>query len=559
MRRFAHFALPLLGFLVALATGAWFSIGRRAAAFSVGVDQRLAATANGTPAPASVRERAFPSNAEMLTEILSAVSQEEPLLRAHRLHDTLSHLSSAELAVLFEKAVQVEDRDQRGALLQVLLTRWASIDPTVADAAVRPYRDRFRTTLRNDWRSLDTAVCMAWAGALPERALAEAMATPDAQWAREMARAAIQSLAEGDPVRQLEALTRLPASRLRAEMCETAVKALAEKDSATAEARLDLFPDPRQRARVQSEILGNLAERDPAAGLARLAALAPDLTRNTNGMQLVNAVLRRAAKTDAAAALEAVNGLAEELQTQALGFALAGWADKDPVDALTWAAANGVDLSEAKAFVHFGDNGGVGWNSLLNAAFDSDRIKTLAWLRAQPASAERDLMLRDGIWSGTVEEKFQIYAELTPQGQAEAAASIVQSSQHQRTDTGQIEPWVKALPAGAARKAAIQYLALIQANNSPERIEALADEWSAGPDRDAALRGIVRSFSNNDPRRALDFARRVSAPEARQSTFETIAQNWLSRDEPAARVWITSAPEFSAEQKRVLLRQYDER
>jgi hypothetical protein len=557
MRRFAHFALPLLGFLIALATGAWFSIERRAAAFSAGVDQRLAAAPNGTPAPASERERAFPSDAEMLTEIMSAVSEEEPLLRAHRLHDALNRLNSAELAVLFEKAVQVEDRDQRGALLQVLLTRWASIDPTVADAAVRPYRDRFRTTLRNDWRSLDTAVCVAWAGALPERALAEAMAAPNAQWARQMAQAAIQSLAEGDAVRQLEALTRLPASRLRAEMCETAIKALAEKDSAAAEARLDLFPDPRQRARVQSEILGKLAERDPAAGLARLAALAPDLMRNTDGMRLVNAVLRAAATKDAAAALAAVNGLAEELQTHALGSALAGWAGEHPIDALTWASANGVDLSETKAFVHFGDNGGVGWNSLLNVAFDSDRSKTLAWLRAQPASPERDSMLRDGIWSGTVEEKFQIFAELTPQGQADAAATVVQSSL--RNGIEQIEPWVKALSAGAARKSAIQSLAMYYANNTPERIEALADEWPAGPDRDAALRGIVSSFSNNDPRRAMEFARRVSAPEARQSTFESIAQNWLYRDEPTARAWITSAPELSAEQKRVLLRQFDER
>jgi hypothetical protein len=109
----------------------------------------------------------------------------------------------------------------------------------------------------------------------------------------------------------------------------------------------------------------------------------------------VNAVLREAAKKDAAEALEAVNGLPEDLQTYALGAALVGWAGEHPIDALTWAIANGVDPSEAKA-----SNFGGGSNSLLKAAFESDRTKTLAWLRAQPASSERDLMLLDGYMRG---------------------------------------------------------------------------------------------------------------------------------------------------------------
>ena len=363
MRRFAQLALPLLVFSIGLAAGAWFSIGRRAAVFSAGVEQRLAATANFPPVPVLETKRVFPSDEEMLTVIMSALAEDEPLLRAHRLHDALGRLSSAELAVLFEHSLKVDDRDRRDVLLGVLLTRWAALDPGAAATAVRPYQDRFRTW-KPDWRSLDTAVCLAWAGALPERALAEAMAKPDAQWARGTALAAIQSLAEGDPVRQLEALTRLPASRLRAEMSETAIKALAQKDSVAAEARLNLLPEPRQRARVLSEILGELAARDATAGLARLSALAPDLTPGSDGTRLVTAVLRAAAKQDAAAALAAVDGLPQELQAVALGSALVGWAGEHPVDALTWAAANGVELSEAKA-VSFGDgDGGASWDNV---------------------------------------------------------------------------------------------------------------------------------------------------------------------------------------------------
>ncbi len=557
MRRLAHLALPLVALCVGLAAGAWFSIGRRAAVFAAGVEQRLAETSTAAPAPALAAKRAFPSDEEMLTAIMSAVADEEPLRRAHRLHDLLGRLNSTELAALFAHTVRVEDRDRREVVLGALLTRWAATDPAAAAAAVRPYRDRFRGLAGADRRSLDTVVARAWAQALPDSALTEALASPDAAWAQWTAWAALEALAEGDPARQLAALSRLPASRLRGGMCERTIKSLADKDSAATEAALDLLSDPRRRASAQAEILGKLAERDPAAGLARLAALAPELKPGSAGTQLVTKILRAAARQDASSALAAVDGLPEELQRPALGAALVGWAGEHPAEALGWAAARGVDVADAKAIEFYGDNGGAGWNSLLGTAFESDRAQTLTWLRAQPASSERDAMLREGIWNGTDEERLGIYAELTPAGRADAAAAVVQSSF--LNGAGNIEPWVKAQPPGAARKAAIWSLAWYQALNAPENIETLTDAWPAGADRDAAIRGIATALSQNDPHRALDFARRVGDAATRETTLENIARNWRYRDEPAARAWIISAPELSAEQRRVLLRQFDER
>ena len=557
MRRFVHLALPLVVFGLGLAAGAWFSIGRRAANFTAGVEQRLAAPAPARPAPIADAKRAFPSIEEMLTALMSAVADEEPLRRAHRLHDLLGRLNSAELAALFAHTVQVDDRDRREVMLAPLLRRWAALDPAAAAAAVRPYLDRFRAPQGSDWLSLETSVAQAWAKALPDSALAEALATPHAAWAQRTAWSALEALAEGDPTRQLAALANLPASGLRDDMCDRAIESLAEKDSAAAEAALRLLSDPRRRARVQAEILGKLAERDPAAGLARLAALAPELKPGTAGMQLVTKILRAAAKQDAASALAAVDGLPEELQTSARGAALVGWAGEHPVDALAWAADHGVDVADAKVIEYFGDNGGNGWNSLVSIAFGSDPAQTLAWLRTQPASPERDAMLRQGIWRVTAEEKFRIYAELTPAGRAEAAGDLVRSAFE--NGTSDIQQWVKTQPPGAARKSAIWWLAYYQVSNVSESIETAADAWPAGSDRDAALSGMVLFLAQNDPRRALEIARRVSGASARETVFESVASSWSYRDEPAARAWVSSAPEFSAEQKRVLLRQFDER
>ena len=218
-----------------------------------------------------------------------------------------------------------------------------------------------------------------------------------------------------------------------------------------------------------------------------------------------------------------------------------------------------MDVADAKAILYFGSEGGAGWNSLVGTAFETDRAKTLAWMRAQPPSKERDAMFAEGIWRGTLDEKMEIYAQLTPEGRASAAAHMVQSSM-QDGGPEKIEPWVKAQPPGAARRSAILTLAYSQAANAPEKIDTLADAWPAGPDRDAAMRGIASALSNTStPQRAFDFARRIGDPTQREMSIEQTARSWLYRDEPAARAWITSAPEFSAEQKRVLLRQFDER
>ena len=557
MRRFAHLALPLLVFLVALAAGAWLSIGRRAAAFSAGVEQRLA-TAPKVASPVNApTDRAFPTDEEMFATIMSAVAEDEPLLRAHRLHETLGRLSSAELAALFTKAALLDDRERRDTLLRVVLARWAALDPAAVEAAVGPYLQRLRTPLRYDWRSPDAAVAWAWAAAMPERALAEAMTSPDAPWAADLARQAINALADGDPLKQVESLARLPANRLRAEMCQGALRALAEKDSAAAETYLDLLPDVRTRTKLQAEILGKLAARDPAAGLARLAALAPTLHAGTDGLRVVTEIMRAAAIKDPAAALSAVDGLPAELQKSAVGSVLVGWAGEHPVEALAWGAAHDVVLSDTKSFVSFGDYG-ASWQNVLQVAFEKDASGTLAWVRTQPPSSERDALLRQGIWGAKPEEKLQIYAELTPQGQASAAGELVRTSL--REGVGTVEAWVKAQPPGQARASAIQALALSQVNNAPERLATLAADWPAGPDRDAALRGAVSYYTryNTDPPRALEVARGIAAPSTRESAFEGIAQSWIYSDTPAARTWITTAPELSSEQRRILLRLADE-
>ena len=231
------------------------------------------------------------------------------------------------------------------------------------------------------------------------------------------------------------------------------------------------------------------------------------------------------------------------------------------MEALTWGAVNGVDLNDAKINVLNGGYFGNAWQPLLSVAFNKDRAGTLAWVLSQPASTERDAMLRNGIWGGRgvtpFEEKLQIYDELTPQGQTAAMWEMVESSTR-NGDFSRVEPWVKSLPAGAARQAAIRALVTWQTATAPDRIDTIVSDWPAGQDRDAVMRGIVPSLYSN-PQRALNFARQVADPVARELVFDRIARSWINQDKPAARAWIASAPELSAQQRRTLLRNIDER
>jgi hypothetical protein len=446
----------------------------------------------------------------------------------------------------------VDDQERRGTVLDALLARWAAIDPSAASAAVQPYRVRLRKFVRVPWQSLDSAVNAAWAKAEPDSALAEAIAAPDAPWVRATIWAALETLAEGDPMRQLDALSRLPVGRLRSEMCELAIKTLADKDSTAAEQKLDMLTEPRQRARVEAEILGKLTERDPAAGLARLAELAPELKPGTTGSRLLTKILLPAATKDPAAAIAALDGVPDELYQSAVGAVLVGWATDHPVEALEWAAANGVDIAEARAIQFYGEDGN-GWTPLILTALNADRDKTMAWMLAQPASRERDAMLLEGGGSGT-QQQLDLFNALTPDAQADAVWRVMNT--FDGGTAAKAEAWVKDLPPGPIRSAGVENLVVLQYYNNPDRVDSLADAWPAGPERDGALSSLAHNVGYRDPQKGIDLARRVGDPISREIAFERITRIWLRRDEAAARAWLANSGEMPSEAKRVLLREF---
>jgi hypothetical protein len=491
---------------------------------------------------------------ETLAALFGASMQEEGFRRSYELNTVLRKLTPEEFRACFEKIASMEDRGLREAILVPLIVRWMAVDPATAKEALQPYRDKAKKG-QYRWRSIEDAVNQAWAKAFPRATLDEAMADPNSRWAQHAARLALPTLGDGDPAAQLETLSKLPPSRLKDTLTAEAIQSLAEKDFEGAHAQLSLIANARQRSRLEKDILGKLAARDAPAAIKKVVELSTALGDGITARQLIATVLQPAAKADPKAALASLDQLPEELRSPARGSVLVGWANEHPMDALNWAVENGINVKQTISISP--DSNGGAWQSLMSVALFKDREKTLSWIRALPASEERDGFLRDALWSDSWENRIAIFNEIRPEAQKDAIGPLLRGFGETGVKTA--EDWVQAMQPGATRTEAIKVLTAFQVDNKGEKADSLAEAWPAGNERDSALKGIVSSIGFKDPQRGMNFAMRIQDPQLRFDSLLMVAENWLSKDERAASAWISNSNEFTADEKRVILRRFNER
>ena len=551
MRTDRKFFLALALFLSGVAVGSWIAVKpdpvfeRRGES----AEPSLAQTSNPLAvAPASIDD--------LLSSLMGAVAEDDPLKRASELYELLGQATPAKFASLWERAIKIPDVQRRDFVLSALLRRWIAIDPSGAQTASQPFRDRFRKMKTGIFGTIEGAVEQAWAEAMPEKVLAEAIAAPDDAWASTTGRWALQTLAGGDPLRQLKTLISLPPSKLRSSLADLVIRGLARTDPLAAEARLGLITDPTVRYRLQADILGQFAERDPVAALNRFQELAPQLVAGAVGARLTSTIFTAAAKKDAVAALAALDQVPPDFRQQATASVLVSWAGKDPMAALAWASKNGVAVAETWTPTFIGPSGFVSTISLTSAAFQADREKTLEWILAQPASSNRDDMLVAGLGSQNTEQRLAIFAKLSPDKQSQVVDWVMQGLEEK--DSAQCRTWVESLPPGTVRSIAIERASANKIGADPQQVEAIIEGWPQGLDRDSALKGAASRIASQEPLRAVEYARRITDPDQREDAFQTLAFDWRRRDQAAAKAWVSSSSDFTPEKKRVLLRQFDE-
>jgi hypothetical protein len=123
--------------------------------------------------------------------------------------------------------------------------------------------------------------------------------------------------------------------------------------------------------------LGPIATRRCA--LHQLTAILPDLDAIVSGNQLVTRVAERVAAKDLPLVLDWLGRIPEEFRGPTAIATASHWAKRDPVAALEWCLAHGVEVGRGQQ-----DQSGNRDPGVLGSAMSIDPAKTVDWLEALP-------------------------------------------------------------------------------------------------------------------------------------------------------------------------------
>ncbi|MDQ3622727.1 MAG: hypothetical protein M3463_09590 [Verrucomicrobiota bacterium] len=479
--------------------------------------ERRSAEASDEKDPARARS---PRNDEArVARLFSALQERGRLRQRSELFEALQGLQPGDLPALVDHVEKLRD-GYRGKLLPMVLERWFQADSSAAGAWVKAHAG-------------DREVLHEWARHAPESALEEACRNLDSEKGRYFGRMALMFMGikdpkEADPKEAVMKLLALPPALTDGLLANTVVD-WARKDPHAAFAFLPQIPAGKQRDAARDGVLIEWARRDPAQALARASELLPSLKPSLIGHPLLTRLAEAAAAKDPRAALQWVTQLPEEFRTNPAIAAAQAWAKTEPVAALNWSLANGVDVARGvRTFI--GQSGG----SVLKEAMLNRPEETVAWVKAQPPGPDRDRIVeralherldrlsREKLFTSDREYVFDLFRELPEEALVRTAADLGRR-RAERGDFTDVDAWAKNFELGPARAEAIA--TAVQRRGSAREDELLATAKTSA-DRDAALRGLAGAMISRAPAAAAARAAEIRDPAVRRDTLEGVVRDW---------------------------------
>ncbi len=279
---------------------------------------------------------------------------------------------------------------------------------------------------------------------------------------------------------------------------------------------------------------------------------------------------------------------------------LEGWVAKSPRDALDWLASqqpsgrrDEVIRLALKQYAETDAKGAADWalqnltgtdlnNSLISIAEDwaqENGREAAAWFADLPVTQERDAAIENIFFSwGSNEPAAALdflgpsspLGDLTPtlrraalagwsKTDPEAAVASSLASSRTNRDPAQFantlanwatmdlegsSQWLMAkVPAGPERAAAVQELATIFAQQSPDAGVTWLDKVAAGPERDAAASALAAGWARSSPAEAANWAVTQKTIALSDRAISEIAHNYLLRDAAAFQAWRATLPD----------------
>jgi hypothetical protein len=448
---------------------------------------------------------------------------------------------------------------EAGCLVSSLFKSWAETSPDAAMAAAtgikeKSVRDRALTGLFQQWGTRDRHGMLEWATAQspamgklafrsllelsnmqnPEEVLALAQEFPTAVDATTLTNVAGQLVPKGAD--GWKPIAEFPAGRLRDGMISWFANRFADADPEAAWALAKSLPPedrakfldwtairtlakvaPAEIARIVRDgnysdisgirdVISVWSQKDPQAAFAWSAS-------NLTGTHLTDALgsaLRGWMKSDAGAAVQAVNGLTPGLRAKLLPEMLSAWGGSDPQAALTFAQE--LPLVE-------------------RARATEGLFK--GWAFSDPTAAAKALLTAPA--PGMAAAYDQVAWRLTDKNPAAAmdwAEQIGDPAMASRVAAKVTESWGEKDAASAS-----------------ERLAAL----KPGKFRDSAVSGFVESIRDLDPASAATWANSIGDAKMRQTNLRRAVTSWKTADPGAAARFVQNLPSDAAKTEMLQL------
>ena len=405
----------------------------------------------------------------------------------------------------------LSDRNVRAFALDVLLARYAELDPSEAVAAAKELDvpSSSLVPLYQAWLTSSPAAALASLGALEDPKKTE-VAT------------GLLALVSDDDALVARVIAVLPAQS-RA-LYANALGELARMSPAEALARAGKIADAAQRRDAVNRVLSMWARSDPRAVADYLAGLDTKAQRDAAR----SGVWQQIAMAAPELALERAEMVPQELRGQIQVFAIQTLAQRDPKAAL----ARFEQMPQ----------GAVGRNGMLPMIARSyatrDPEGALAWARAQqPPQPGVMAAVISGLADKDPAHAFDLASEIaSPLEQTQALQSVVNLSvMRDPASLGPLLERVLAMPNDAQRQMLVQMALNSLASSDPDKaVEWLIANPGQAPD---AVQQVASTFARTDPARAASYSSRLTG-DARVPWLRGVANAYAQVDSRGALEWV---------------------
>lgn len=370
----------------------------------------------------------------------------------------------------------IPDLDQRTAFFNIVLTRWARLEPSAAL--------QYAITADEHYLSASMFAVRTIANRVPAEVLAAANRLPP-RVRQQIEAYAADALGERDPVSALAAAETLPPGQLRQVMFTQAAMRWAQRDARAA------------FAWAQSR---ELAPNILAAIVSSAAQVAPEQAMDYVFATGAQATLVQSLVTGARQRPELFTELADrvvarsELARAVLPSLLSAWASASPESALDWALAH-------------------------ESTLDSGSAQQLAY---STGSGDADAAMRAG-------------ARVPPELQDEWLGGVAAAMAAR--DPAGAASWITRYRGRPGYDEAFAVVVQRFAMTDAAAAAKMVDEAS-GPSRLTAARAVARYWADSNPAAAASWAEGLADTEMRKAVIEQVAQAWTTSDSAGARRWM---------------------